>query len=397
MIYRGPNTAHDRGVPVAYSGPAWLPSAGTFSNLSCTNTLFSARPSGWPTSDAGAPFANWSGGVWAPDFGTQGGYVVHGSGHLSADSPIWAGVWVFDVATLTWVGRNVPSQPLLERGSTDYNDYFESNITATLGHTYAPHTYDGLVYRPPTEAGDGHLVRLQFGGGGKLGAKSVHTFDLSSPTAPPTRVIDDTGLGGVSSSYPASAVDYGRNGIWLLSYTGVGPLKFISLADWSITSHVFDFNAYGDQALIYLPPPYDCILATGRDGSGGVDRSMRVSRIISGVPQAFTSVSVSGTDCPDRRAGGVWCSALNAVVMYGAAGSYTAYKVTPPGTGATLTSGTWAWTSETLTGNSGATPSHNAVADNGACSRFVYAAELGCFFWCDSINDQVQAWRLTGV
>lgn len=388
-----------RGVPVAVSGPGFtLPAAGQFKNISL-NTMYSARPSGWPTNDIAGPFSNWSGGQWNPDFGSAGGYVVHGSGHLSAGQPLWAGAWVFDIATLSWVGRNVPSAPLLE--NTDYNGYFESTQTGTEGHTSPTHTYDGLAIQSTANGGgaDGSLIRFALAGAGISFPKAAHRFDLSSSTAAPTRVKD--AVNSIGNSYPATAVDSARGGVWTTDRNGLSGVGFVSFSDWSETRWTgVAFNAYGDQSLIYIPTR-DCLVAMGRDGSGGVNMSVRVCPIVSGVPQGWTTVTQSGTapgtggaDSSGLKCGGVWSTLLGCIVSYQAAGSYTVHKLSVP---ADLTGGTWAWTSETLTGEAGSTPCRTTSTDNGAWSRFQEAPELGCFLWCDSVTGAVQAWRLTGM
>lgn len=384
-------------APAPQQLPAWLPAVGSFADIG-TSTLNAVKPSGWPTSESSGPFMNWSGGAWAPDFGAQGGYVVHGSGHLTVGTPIWAGVWVWDVATTTWVGRNVPAAPLLEptpgTPPSGYNSYFESTDAPTSGHPYVPHTYDGLIYRSAANSGgaDGALVRTFYAGSTGVDANAVHEFDLSSATAPPTRRSNGITMGGSSGSYPSAALDEARGGYWLMTYNGAGPLKFVPFSTFSPTNYAgVEFNAYGDQSLIYVPPR-DCLVAMGRDGSGGVDLSLRVCPIVSGTPQGWTLVTQSGTPPADKRCGGVWSTMLGKIVCYEADGSYTVHKLTVP---ADLTSGTWVWSSETLTGAAGATPSANPTEANGAWGRFVEAPELGCFLWCDSISDAMQAWRLT--
>lgn len=382
--------------------PSWVPAAGTFANVG-TSTLYAARPTGWPTSESAGPYGNWSGAVWAPDFGAQGGYVLHGSGHLPAGNPTWAGVWVWDVATATWMGRNVPANALVEPVAlAGYNGYFESTDTATLGHTYPPHTYDGLVYQSAANGGgsDGSLIRNFYAGSGITNARAIHSFDLSSATAAPTRRVDDVTMAGASSSYPMAALDEARGGYWLLTYNGQGPLKFVSFADWSITNYSGkEFNDYGDQHLIYLPPPYDAIVSMGRTDAGAINQSLRVSQITSDIPGSFISRTPSGTApvvTGSAKAGGVWSTLLSCIVQYTGRGGYTVHKLTPPAPGS-LTSGTWTWDSETLTGAGGATPANRGSDDSGSYSRFVEAPEFNCFLWSDGINNIMQAWRLTGM
>jgi hypothetical protein len=375
--------------------PGQLPPPGTFVDVSL-NTLKSAAPAGWPGSDSGGPFANWSGGMFAPDFGAAGGYVVYGSGHLAQGSPLWAGVNVFDFASRQWVMRSIPTQAILEPAGSPtagYNEYFESVSSATSGHPYPPHTYGGLIYQPESLGGgtSGSLIRNAFAGSPNAKAKAVHRFDLSSSYGAPTRVIDTL---QVNSSYTMTALDIARGGYWGLQNNGNGPLVFVKFADWSQTTvagHA-GYNAYGDQFLVYVPER-DCLIGMGRDGSGGVNFSVRVSVIVNGVPQPWVSVTPAGAPPADRRCGGVWSSRLKRVVCYEAAGSYQVHKLELP-TGS-LTGGGWAWSTQTFGGANGATPSKNQVANNGAWGRFAEVPSLGVFVWCDGINAPVQFWNVT--
>lgn len=367
--------------------PAWVPPAGTFTNIS-TNTMVDVRPTGWPESDSAGPFANWSGGVYANDFSTLGAYVVHGSGHLTPGTPTWAGVWCFDLDTLKWVGRNVPAQPLLE--SNIYDSVGESTIAATAGHPYPPHTYDGLVYQPATRGGGSNGALLRVSSAGNSFGTPIHQFDLSSTTAPPKRVLDAVG----GTSYPAAAADLGRNGLWYLDYNGNGPLKFVSFTDWSVKKHPgVEYNQYGNHNLIYLPAPFDCLVGIGSSDTRGASFGVYVCPIVKGAPQGFTRVTTSGIPPSDTRCGGQWSMLLQCIVSYQAGGSPVVHKLLPP-SGA-LTTGTWAWTTETLVGQNGVTPAKGM--GNGAWSRFVEVPAARCFIWCDSVNGPVQAWRLAGM
>jgi hypothetical protein len=378
--------------------PTWVPAPGTFANIG-QNTLLQARPSTWPNSDVAGPFANWSGGAFDPDFGTMGGYVVHGSGHLTNGTPLWAGVWVYDIGARVWVGRNVPPAPLIEDSwlNGNFNSFAESTNPATAGHTYPPHTYDGLIIQRTADGGGpaGSLIRVAIGGGGISNASVVHRFDLSSATAPATRIINN--LAGVNTSYPMTAADYGRGGFWALSYNGNGTLSFVRFSDWNITTYAgANFNDYGDFSMTYLPAPYDALVATGRTGSGGVSFGAYVLRL-SNPSAGWTNITsrLTGTGPNGASAGTCWSEILNTLVYYEGNGSARVHRLTPPAPGS-LTTGNWTWTSETLAAAGGATPSDNFTT-NGTFGRFIEVPALRCFLWCDSVNQPVQAFRLTGM
>jgi lysophospholipase L1-like esterase len=384
-----------------WSTDALLP-AGTFRNISL-NTMYDARPTGWPNSDVAGPFSNWSGGVYAEDFSTLGAYTIFGSGHLaSLTAPLWAGVWCFDLDTLQWTGRNVPPAPLLDN-SANYNSYGESIMEDTAGFPTVPHTYGGLVYQPQSLGGGSKGSLLQcFMAGNGITFNRIHRYDLSSATAAPTRVVDAVTWGSESKgSYPAATQAIAsKNGFYLNRTNGQGPAKFISFADWSVTDISIGYNDYGDHMLVYCKAPFECIVGMGRTGSGGSQVGVWVCPIVDGVPQGFTAVTQAGT-APDNtnggnlKCGGVWSTLLNCIVSYQSGGSTTVHKLTPPASGA-LT-GTWTWSTETLTGIAGATPSRTASTDNGAWGRFIEVPAARCFIWCDGVAAPVQAWRLTGM
>lgn len=376
-----------------------LPPAGQFANISL-NTLNDAKPSGWPTTEVGSPFINWVGGQWGRDFGEAGGLVIHGSGHLLAGAPLFAGVWIFDLATRKWVGRNVPSAPLVE--NSDYNSDAESTAPATLGHTYPPHTYDGNVYIPAAIAGNksGKLAKNWWPG--TPYRNSTHVFDLDSETAPPVREIDEIAMGGSASTYPMSALDEARGGYWLLTANGAGPLKFVNAATWAVTNYPgIAYGAYGDHSLIYIPS-LDCLVGMGRGDAGGTIFKVFVCPIVSGVPQGFTEVFPTGTIPTDGRCGGQWSEWHRGIICYVGDGATGVQRLSPPASGS-LTAGTWTWTSQTLTGVGGVTPGRPGIntnnglpyAGNGTWGRFVEVDYMpGVFLWASSMFTAVQAWHL---
>lgn len=379
--------------------PAWVPAEGQIANIG-TSTLNAVKPSGWPSGENGGPVANWGPGVYMPNYGAAGGYAVHSSGHLAVGTALWAGVWVFNLETLVWEGRNVPAAPLLETTlpTSIYNIYFESTEPATLGHTYPPHCYDGIVYQSPANggaAGYGSLVRNMFAAAGIAGSTAIHQFDLSSATAPPTRVINGVSFGGSSQNYPMSALDESRGGYWLLSYSGRGPLVFIRFSDWSVTPQTgIEYNDYGDQQMVHLPAPYDCLIGFGRTDGGLVNFSYRVSVLTGSAAAQFQPITVSGTPPPGATAGGCWSTILGCIVSYAGDGSSTVYKLTPPSaSNVRAGTGTWVWTSETLTG---ATPA-DYVGTAGEYAKLQEAPEYKCFLRVGSIFSPLQAFRLTGM
>jgi hypothetical protein len=314
-------------------------------------------------------------------------------------TPLFSGVWIFDLDTLRWVGTNVPTSPLLEPFAPvgnvfeGYNGYFESTNSANLGHPYPPHTYDGLIYQSPALGWGpkGSLIRNAIAWWNNPYSRVVHRFDLSSPSNPPSRPINQL---NIPNSYPATALDEARWWYWALSSNGNGPLIFVSFADWSQQSYPAQYNTYGDQSLIYAKDNsnQEFLIGVWRGGNGGVNYEVRVAPIINGIPQAFTTILPIWAPPADARAGGVWSARLWAVVSYEANWSNQVHKLIPPS--GSLTWGTWVWQTQTLTGLNGAIPAKNPNATNGAWSRFIEVPELGIFLWADSVTGPVQAWNI---
>jgi hypothetical protein len=401
-------TAIYGGMPTPVAGAAWTPAVGTFANLG-TDTLLSVAPAGWPNSDIAGPYINWSTAVFAKDYCPGGAYLVYGSGHLSS-GPEWAGIWAFRLDTLKMECANRPPAPF--DINTPLNAYGESTDPATLGHPYVPHNYDGLVYQSAAMGGGpkGSLWRF-FIPGSSIG-NVVHRWDLSASIyTPPTRVINQiwtAGTPGGGGSYPMTAVDESRGGIWLLHNNGNGPLAFVKFSDLSVTYYNnVDFNAYSDHSLIYLPAPYDCLVSVGPSNYPGSNPLFEqyVCPLIGNTPQGFTKVALAGTppdggtneygDYHGTQCGGQWSTILGAIVSYQGAGQNAVYRAVPP---SNLT-GTWTWSKETLTGANGATPSRNTDGNpsNGTWSRFIEAPAQRCFIYCGSVFSPTQAWRLQGM
>jgi hypothetical protein len=370
--------------------PSWVPAEGFYANIGTGSlaTLASVAPPGWPTGDNAGPFSNYSGAAYSPDFGALGGYVHHGSGHV-LNGVLWAGVSVWDIAARQWALRCVPPAPLIDDGQ--YNAFGESTQAGTVGYAYPQHVYDGLLVQPASLGGgaSGTLWRVQ-----AAGQLYSHAFDLSSPTGLQRRVFN-TMPGG--TGYPMVALDAGRGGFWSMNGNGNNGVNFIDFATETITAKGGGYNTYGDNSLVYLPAPYDCLIGFGRASADGVSRRYFVAPNLGGTI-AFTEITsnVTGSPPADSRAGGSWCEPLSCILSYEAVGSTQVHKLTPPAPANILT-GTWTWTAETLTGVGGVVPSQCRVTANGSFGRMIYIDRIKCALWLDSILDQVQAFRLTGM
>lgn len=400
----GFNTAPEWGV-VPINDPrsaSWVAAEGTFASVS-TNTMRSAVPdsSAWPNSDNGGPFSNWGGGRWVADFGKYGAYVLQTSGHLIPPSPIWSGVPCWDLETRAWVYRAYPPGGLIEPPpasfETYYNDYFESVEAGKAGHIYVPHTYGGNVpVRTKFGGGkDGSLVTMAVPGYGARNNRAVHKSDLSKLTDPPTRVINAMAALTTINNYPMAALDESRGGFWALQNNGNGAVNFVRFSDWNESQPGgVGYNDYGDHCLIHIPAPWDMLVGMGRSGSGGVNLSVWAAKITGSSVGTFTQYTYTGTPPTDRRCGGVWSKRLKCIVSYSGNGSAIVHKLLVP---RDLATGSFVWTSETLTGASGATPSTTSGTFNGEWSNMQEAEHLGTMIRCGGINAPVQSWTLRGM
>lgn len=387
-------TAPEWGVRPHRDPQAMRPAAGFFKNIS-NNTMLAIQPGDWPTSEQAGPFANWCGGAFIEDAGDNGTLDITGSGHLASGNS-YAGVWRFDVTTGLWSGRNLPSAAMPEWPAVDFNlhwnAFWESTDAWSLGHVYNAHVYDGMIAVLQREGGgpDGSLIRASIGGG----ARVTHKWQTGSLTAPPVRLLDVLPSMG-TNSYPMSARDPKRGGWWSLSANGNGRTQ---LRDFATAALLIDsaaaFNEQGDFSMCYVPFPYDMLLAEGLStaGAGGFNTiGVYVCPIVANVPTGWVKVTQSGPYPADQRLGVQWDKDLGKAVSYQGNGSYLLHKLTLP-TPANKTSGTYTWATETLAGESGATPANHAGTQNGSWGRWVPTA-FGCGIWANGLSQPVQLWR----
>lgn len=382
-----------------FSRPLWSIdiAEGEFKNISSINTVQDIFVAQYPSVlQSAQPFTNWSGGVIAEDVGELGSYITMGSGHLINGATYCSGVCVFDLADLTWRLRAYSEQPV--NSGDPMNQFGETTDPSTAPYPFVPHVYDGLVYQPASQGGGSHgkIIQNWYPGTSLTGRYCAHSYDLDPVNQMPTRVADVTGFGG--NGYPAAAADYGRGGYWIMSNNGAGRTTFVSFSDFTRTDYMFEFPSYGEGNLIYIPAPYDCLVMIGTKDSNGVNFSFRVSRIINNAPTSWVAATLINNPISQTRyqSGGVWSEILNCIVSYPARGSYDVYKIIPPSPD-DVTTGSWTFETETMTGKAGAVPSDNGKTSDGAWSRFIEHKPSRTFIWCDRWDQPVQAWRLTGM
>lgn len=392
---------------------------GQFGNVS-TNTLTSVLPSGWPTGEQSSFFLVWCGNAWNPDLGAYGSVVYNGSGHQSQiTDALLAGNWpiVFGETGATWVGRNVPTTPLYDNPAHYSTDYYVNTLSGSAGWYYHGHTYTGLTVMTAAEGGgpNGSLLNFFIGGGSAY--NMVLKSDLSSLNGPPVRIIDKVNVPGATinqGAYPAGCKDHVRGGTWIANYQGQG-LHFLKHSTLELTAFPgVGFSVYGDQIPVLIPAPWDCLVFMGHDvastSPGGTDIHVRVAKITEpgGVLTVDPIVEVfpTGQQCPEYRCGGDWCPDLGFIGSYAGGGSYDLYRLTPP-TAANLTTGTWAWSHDTMTGKDGATPSWAGLnpntgftlpyTNNGTWSKFRWIPTLKAFGMCGGMTAPYQLWVPQGM
>lgn len=171
----------------------------------------------------------------------------------------------------------------------------------------------------------------------------------------------------------------------------------------AVTQHAVGYLDYGDHSMVYIPAPWDCLLAGGRSNSGNTDNRWYVCPIVDGVPSGFTEITPTGTEPTDGRTGMVFDPQQDKLVMHvGGSGGVVVNTLTPPAPGGSLTTG-WAWGAITLTGAGGITPawaintnSGGPYDNNGTWSKFQrvpITPSLSVYSHVGTITQTMQAWR----
>jgi hypothetical protein len=413
--------------------PAWRTAIpdGHFADISL-NMVGDIRPAGWPSSVAAGTALNWAGAYKAVSFSALGGYGMSGSGHVEHFSALWAGNNIFDLSTLMWVGRNIPTTPLLEPNATletdgtlvGYNLYYERDVATGGGigdfHAYQAHPYGAQEYISTARGGGPQGSMRRYGIGGGIAPNCIHEWDLSLLSGAPARVVDSMIFAGNNKgSYLMTADDPERGGAWVLGYGGEGPLKFVA-DDGTVTEHpLAGFAVYGNQNMVKLPIANgDCLVCFGQDvnsqnGDGspnpaGLIMHVRVIRIVSDIAQAPVKVTWTGTQPTDTRCGGDWCGKYGFIGSMVGGRSKVLYKLVPPAP-ANVTTEPWTWLTETLQGmggsgheisNPGLNPNTGYTLDytnNGMWGRAKWFDSVECFIFNNGEYSPTQALVPTGI
>lgn len=412
--------------PQVFSVPLWVPAAGKFGDASTnepadidpdpTNAAVYAGVSGFLS-----VWDSWNGGVYAPTLGAYGSLLMFGGGNRSYDGN---GVVRCDLESRLFSMLTSPAAySSLEEVSGDNNT---TNVNVSVngawpnGTPSPVHTYCTPTFIPAA------------GGGGTLGSfvflnhlqNNVHIttssfwmLDLSALTW--SRWTPSQWFGPYN--YNGMCYDASRNVAWLVAPThpseysyGNKGLLAVNFSSQTITEVTLTGTPIASNRFnvgLYQPAPAycaarDCIVFP-IDGS-----SLNILCVdLNGYTVGSGSVPVhqitqSGTPCPS-----LWMDPSTTPVAAGAL-EYSAYdgalwmlsqhtttptlfKLAPPGGALT---GTWAWTSETLTAANGESlalrnSTEATVDDHHFMGRFRYVASLKGFVFSDGRDLKAQACR----
>lgn len=372
--------------------PSWVPPPGSFANISL-NTLADVDPcparncvySG--VSGQESVFIVWNGAAFAPDYSPYGALVCHGGGHNAYSGNE---VYVFDLTTRRWSRVGAPS-PYAESQANADGEYPDGQPTP-------PHTYSGVAYLPPSLGGGPKGSLLRFGFAGAPATQWVHRMPLdTSPTTPRgwTRFANLSSQ--LNGSYWSVAFDPTRARFWVISNLNSWPRGFgyVTASGQVVALPYQGDNVEGYHALGYCPV-FDMLVHVGtRYGTPHLGGRLCNSN------RDFAVLRTSGPFPPPGTSGLEWSTAGGYFVAYPGNGSTTVYKLIPP-SGDPL-SGTWTWTTQTLTGLQGAVPAkatgYRPGEWNGHYSRFREVPALSrpgnpVFVYADGRTQPVQLWAL---
>jgi hypothetical protein len=409
--------------PLLPTLPYTIPAQGFFKNISL-NTLTDVKacqapPIGaptWPSCPYGDAYLQgvfyvWTGGAYGSEYSPYGGYFVGpGGGHSS-----YAGneLYAFNLTTALWDRLRNPSM-------YGEPDEIQSGPNAGLfpdGQPAPTHAYSTPQYIPGSWFGGvkGKYVFGSFANSNYWGMNLDDAFSRSWVKFTTTSTY---------TAYSNSARDVNRRGIWLITGSNPGPLRFVDGVTGAVTTYSTSTNVGAYSAIGYSPSLDILLLSAGTYDRLGTAAGGDVSSFFilpasapnsgwspggnkglvwSGTgPGGYTYSDALGATMV-ARAGLEWSTILNCFVsMYPGDNGAKVYFFKPPAgatTFAQLVAGTWTWTSETLVGEAGAVPSlqPNPSNRNGGYNRFREVPLLKCFVWADDVTGPTQLWRPTGM
>lgn len=377
--------------------PAWLPPGGAWASVA-TNKVNSAAVKGdfppqFPASrDLGQLFADYTGAVWNPHFGTYGAWLLMGGGHQQyLGNEVYA--WEADnrqwrrLSDPTYPGRNSSGTSLAALG--DWTPYKEPPFASDLLQTYGElepgtpasnHSRWHPCIIPPSLGGGAkgslliaHLSSVHTSGNGS--AYAAHAFDCAT-----LRWSRVGGLSTVPDQARAwsSCLDT-RRGVIFRPGERVFTRLTMSTGIWSDTGIRIYGTAYANVPCLYLPSKDLVALLAANGQLGLVDAAQ---------PSALVPANMAGAPPPPQggqRLGFTWVPDLGThgslcVLDYT---SGTIYACAAP---ANAFSGTWTW-STLLRTNTPSLPRYDTY------NHFQYAQALKCFFVANGETDSMWCFR----
>lgn len=368
--------------------PLWVPAPGAVAAVNL-NTLFEVDPCPAGTcwySQAGklsAPWRNWSGAAWCPQYSRYGAMVFWGGGHGGGEDH---GVYVFDFTTGLWsrVGAMPPAADYTASLDATWIDYLHGSDRIVP----ALHTYNYPAY-----------VRPGLPGVGAKGAWLLPALVHSSVAHAPHIVDLETGAmsryttnaypmrGG--SPYAGSIEDTSRDVVWV-GTVGDSYLTKIDLTQASrtqtdvlVAGGSYAFGGYYARH-VYVPEADMAVGFWCRYGETALRGEVIDLATGSPVWTTYLDAALSSFDMTGAGFGIDWCPDKQAYYAYEGSGAARVVKITP--SSLDFATCTWSITTETVTGlvNQGAGGYGGGTgAGSQPMSKWRYNALLGCFVWCD--------------
>lgn len=433
---------------------AWLPAAGYRSNINANSAsavdydLTSGVALGdrwWNGYNDGNSFSSmvwsYSGTIWAPDYGTAGGLVVHGGGHGGNIGPFG---YVFDIGTRQWVcvgaPGNVPStsvwcgyedardgiQDTSATGNMDLRDLtwldynYSGSYLVISDHEYLQNAYVspaegggtyGSLYLPQATYSQSNGVSdPRTGGTGLPYVWAPHLMDLQ--TGVMTRATSATL--GTWGSYSASMSvrDTTRNRLWVFrqSTASCHYHDLTSGPPYTTTSHTIQKASGGNAGWCFVAnctpvyvPEADAIVIFAPDNQNEappaiVDADMHivVYTMDTGFPvdqETFDVLPVQSLPYGGLYVGATWVPAsvvggVGKFYLYEGFGDTFAYTLTP--STLNFATCTWTWGAESFANaHTGADPVAKATYDAGnaqaqaVLNKWQFVTDLGVIAWHD--------------
>lgn len=369
--------------------PTWVPSAvGASALVPMTNTLDSVVVNHSPLGTAGAgnnAFAQYSGGVYNPHYGTWGAHVIHGGGHSATHDN---SVFIADYNDLAFKRLSTP--PLLPNQS-DYDDLirtggFPDSTTANpreiaTGVPGSSHTYDTLLIVPPSVCGDskGGLLRpvasaIGYSASRETGWSHLFTFTNGAWSRWSTNSASSAVPGG------SCVFDSTRNKVWPLfsENTSFTPSLNLATRTWANTGGgPLGVSGYPDMCYSAYAAHRDIVVFATHAASASSTNFYWFSA--SGDGKQRNVVSFSSGSLPTAiwgRGALLYIPEMQKLIWFSNNGTDLYYEIDVPANPASQ----WSWVSRPITG--AARPSQlSPVPYNSTYRRFDYSPQLKSLMW----------------